>query len=694
MGNELTDRGIHVIPYPQEVKLTGSDFNIKSRVNIILDLDPSEADLFAANNLILNLKMWGITAVISQKAKGRSIILTRHNVPNDILGEGYRIISDKTSVTILASDEAGLFYGTQTLIQLIRKTKDGFSIIGSKITDWPDLPQRAVHYDTKHHQDRASYVKKFIRDIARYKINMLVWEWEDKLAYKSHPEIGAPGAFTIEEMQDFTRYAAQYHVQLVPLVQGLGHVSYILKWPGYKELRELDDSNWEFCPLEDGTYALMFDLWDEAIEATPGSGYIHIGSDETYELAQGEKCKAKAEEIGKSGLYHIFINKLAEYLQNKGRKVLVWEPPMGWKKNQLPNTETVPSKALVFTEFNSLNTAINNTREANSLGYETFIYDPNPGIEHIFLPYFYRIKNRERIIGSVENSYNYLTKTVKSGVYDGMINTSWDDSGLHNQFWMLAFATSAEYSWSGSKPELPVFTDSFFKNYYGSGSTDMNELFTLFNDASYYYMGTFERNVWHHGYIGKTHLPDLPRGNGIEYDPFWNIEYKEMIERSQAMLVKMNRAREIIASNIGAEVRNDYDFELFLTMVDLVAHTCNTYIDLSNVERAINKAHKNAYISVDTAINNLLKAQEIIGINLQRRQEVLDNIVTRWEETRLPKGMSTVDKEYYHRQDRARHFANRVPDMSYFIYDEQLLDLEGYLEKLKAYIQYYKGIKR
>ena len=57
---------------------------------------------------------------------------------------------------------------------------------------------------------------------------MLVWEWEDKFAYPSNPEIGAPGAFTMKEMQEFTSYAKQYHIQIVPLVQGLGHVSFIL----------------------------------------------------------------------------------------------------------------------------------------------------------------------------------------------------------------------------------------------------------------------------------------------------------------------------------------------------------------------------------------------------------------------------------------------------------------------------------
>ena len=71
---------------------------------------------------------------------------------------------------------------------------------------------------------------------------MLVWEWEDKFEYPSHPEIGAPGAFTMKEMQEFTRYAKKYHIQIVPLVQGLGHAGFILKWPQYASLREVPAS--------------------------------------------------------------------------------------------------------------------------------------------------------------------------------------------------------------------------------------------------------------------------------------------------------------------------------------------------------------------------------------------------------------------------------------------------------------------
>ncbi|MEX2403407.1 MAG: hypothetical protein WD625_04695, partial [Balneolales bacterium] len=75
---------------------------------------------------------------------------------------------------------------------------------------------------------------------------------------------------------------------------------------------------------------------------------------------------------------------------------------------------------------------------------------------------------------------------------------------------------------------------------------------------------------------------------------------------------------------------------------------------------------------------------------LDRRQEVYDNLVSTWEETTMPKGYSTDDKPYFFQQDRARHFAHRTPDMSYLIYDEELLDIEGYLDDLKEYTAWYK----
>jgi len=124
----------------------------------------------------------------------------------------------------------------------------------------------------------------------------------------------------------------------------------------------------------------------------------------------------------------------------------------------------------------------------------------------------------------------------------------------------------------------------------------------------------------------------------------------------------------------------------------MVRHTCQTYIDLSNLEYAIRKAHQLTFVDRDSAWYSLQDATKIIENNLKERADVYKDLVNTWEKTRLPKGMSTADKKYFFQQDRTRHFANRKPDMTFLIYDEQDLDLEGYLEKLKAYMEKYRNI--
>ena len=690
-ASELSALGLHVIPYPQQVNPGGENFTFSGELTIVLDPSASEADRFAANELINDLKKeWKLNAQIANKKGEKSIILTRRQSPRDLKPQGYQIEMTSNELIVKAKDEAGLFYGTQTLLQLFQKTPSGFQVPAMKIVDWPDIGKRAAHYDTKHHQDKRSYVESFIKDLAKFKINQLVWEWEDKLAYEKHPEIGAPGAFTIQEMQEMTRFAKKYHVEIVPLVQGLGHVSFILKWPQHSHLREVAASNWEFCPLKEGSYELLFDLWKEAIEATPGSNYIHIGSDETYELAVCDECKAKAEEIGRSGVYHLFVKKSAEYLQKLGRKVMVWETPMGWEQGRSPIKNSTPAKKLVLTESYDYETPdFKYVKDSKKLGYEVYAYDPNPGIEPLFLPYKFRQNRGKNIEGSLENSYKFLTSTAVSGVFDGMINTSWDDSGLHNQMWMLSFATSAAFSWNGRKPDLQEFEESFYKNYYGPSATNMSELYYLLNEGAYYYSWTMERNVWHHGEIGKTRLPDLPRNDNIEYNPFWNTQFKEKVAESNEQLAKMDKALQIIEDNKKAGVRNGYDFELYRLVAELIKHTCQTYLDLSELEYTITQAHRLTFLDKKETYNQLAKAKNIVETIIQRREKVYKNTVEVWEQTRLPKGMSTSDKKYFHQQDRARHFANRTADMSYLIYDEQLLNMEGYVKKLDEFMDYY-----
>jgi hexosaminidase len=687
---ELWDKGISIIPYPQKVEIKGEGYRFKKKVTIFIDQDASPEDRFTAEELSRQLEeQFDIGSIITEGTRGKGILLSRNVNIEGLKAQAYHLSASPKQVSILAQDEAGLFYGIQTLLQLIQKKDDALYVTGITIDDWPDVEQRAVHYDSKHFQERFEYVKGFIRTLARYKINMLIWEWEDKFAYPSHPEIGAPGAFTMEEIQDLTRYARQYHIQIVPLVQGLGHVSYLLKWPQHKHLREIESSNWELCPLKDDSYDLLFDLWEDAMEATPGSEYIHIGTDESWELGQCEKCKAKSQEIGISGLYHLFIKRSGEYLQERGRKVMCWERPMGWEMGKSPARGIEPLKNLVLTEiYRNEDQPFKYVKQAREEGYETFIYDPNPGIEHLFLPYFYRLRFDEQTESHLQRSYDGIRHAAASGYYKGMVSTSWNCSGVHNQVWMLRYITAAEYSWSSANPALPEFEDKYFVNHYGPQSLDVKELFILLNKASYFYMDAFERKVWHWGEVGKTHLPDLPRDD-VEYDPFWNTEYHDMIERSAVQLAKMDRVLEICDTNLGLHVKNPYDFELFRGMAELFRHTASTYLAFSAMENKITEAHQLHFQDHRSAYNALVQAHQIAEDNLKERVEVFSRIKNTWEKQQFPKGMSLPGKEYLHARDRQRNFANRRADLSFMIYDEQLLGLEDYLLDLSEYIDWY-----
>jgi hypothetical protein len=689
----LSKAGLDVIPYPKEVNISGDDYQIPQNVIIDLDRDASEADRFTAGRLQdALLQNWRISGTVSSTGQGQQIRLTRQE-GNKQPDEGYSLSVNKKQIIISAGTESGLFYGVQTLLQLLQENSSGVMVRGMKMVDWPDTKTRAIHYDTKHHQDKREYVEELIRTLAGYKINMLIWEWEDKFAYPSHPEIGAPGAFTMQEMQEMTRYARQYHIQIVPLVQGLGHSSYILKWPQFASLREIPASNFEFCPLKEGTYHLLLDLWKDAMTATPGSENIHIGSDETFELGSCPECQRLTKEKGASWLYHRFVDSAAALIQAQGRQAMVWERPMYWEKGSKTKAVVKPPKGLVLTEEYNYETAdLKYAREARLRGYPVFAYDPNPGIEPLFLPYFFRKKDgKDTISGSLENSYRFLSSRMGKKVYDGVIRTSWDDSGVPTQGWMLSFVTAAAFSWNASKPSLPEFTQSFFRNYYGRDEESLDSLFLLLNQGAYFYYQTFERQVWHFGSIGKTHLPDLPRGDALEYDPFWNLRYADMIKQAALFKVKMESAIQICKNNLDQPLRHQHELEIFETMARLIQHTAQTYLDLSSLENTIRSAHLARFLHYDSTYAALLAAQKIVESNIAERKMVYDQLVQVWEKTRFPKGMSTPDKSYFFRQDITRHFANRTPDMKFTIIDEEDLDLEGYLMKLKAYTLDFKN---
>ena len=249
-------------------------------------------------------------------------ISTENGLPDS--DEGYIINIKSNSVMIRARANAGLFYGSQTLLQLLEDAHDQKIVIPAcTITDYPDIAYRAVHLDLKHHLDAGHYYYEMIDRLAAIKINAIIVEFEDKLRYKKAAAVGAPDAISVEEFASISRYAKERNIEISPLVQGLGHASFILKHEEYKKLRDDPASDWSFDPLNPDTYDLQFSLYQDAIDATPFGKYLHVGGDEVGDLGKSELAK-------KSGLTPIqlqmrWLQRVCEFAKAHNRIPIFWD---------------------------------------------------------------------------------------------------------------------------------------------------------------------------------------------------------------------------------------------------------------------------------------------------------------------------------------------------------------------------------
>ena len=238
--------------------------------------------------------------------------------------EGYRLSISSDKIEILATTKAGLFYGGQTLDQLIEDAKEQQLLIPyCTITDYPDIDYRAIHLDLKHHLDHTNYYYDYIDRLAKYKINGIIVEFEDKLGYESQPIVAANQSISIDEWAAIGHYAKERNIEISPLVQGLGHADFILKHEAYYDIREDETSDWTTCPSDERTYEVQFDLYKDAIRATPHGKYVHIGGDEVGGIGQCHRCKPTGKTAFQ--LQMEWLNRVSNFIKEQGRTPIFWD---------------------------------------------------------------------------------------------------------------------------------------------------------------------------------------------------------------------------------------------------------------------------------------------------------------------------------------------------------------------------------
>ena len=323
----LWARGYSVIPTPQRVTLPGGDVEFGAawgwsapalRQNHAA-VRALVGDLREFHGLSLTAKPVG--QVVELAVKPNTVSASTDPALN---AQAYRLSIDATRIQITGNSDAGLFYGVQTLLQLVKRNPSGaLSLPVAVIEDWPAVQLRFLHWDTKHHQDTIATLKRYLDWSARMKVNMIGFELEDKFAYPSHPVIGAPGAFTPSQLQEIVNYGLERFIQVVPIVQSPAHFSFVLKHPEFAHLKA-DGNNYMSQLCNEETYKLIFSMYDDLIAATKGVDYFFVSTDEVYYAGIESSCALPYNPVNRSKALGDFDVRAHDHLKAKGRRMLAW----------------------------------------------------------------------------------------------------------------------------------------------------------------------------------------------------------------------------------------------------------------------------------------------------------------------------------------------------------------------------------
>lgn len=364
-----------LIPIPQKMNLHADYFTLTSRSALALDAsDPSLVGIAR----YLNDKIAVATGFELPVEKQGNI---QFGLTDDssLGAEGYHLSIKPDGIQLTAHAPAGIFYGVQTLLQMLPPeilgqkpllNKKSWTIACADITDTPQFAWRGIMLDVSRHWFTKEEVKKLIDEIAQYKLNVFHWHLTDdqgwRIEIKALPkltEVGAwraprvgqwwqrerqqpgekatyGGFYTQADVKEVLAYAAERYVRVVPEIDVPGHsvaalVSYpelaCMKAPGAVNVGNKfygEDEN-TLCVGKEETFEFMDKVLTEVAALFPDE-YVHIGGDECYKgfWHRCPRCQARMRDEGlkdENELQSYFIHRMEALLKTKGKKLIGWD---------------------------------------------------------------------------------------------------------------------------------------------------------------------------------------------------------------------------------------------------------------------------------------------------------------------------------------------------------------------------------
>lgn len=285
----------------------------------------------------------------------------------DLPSEAYLLQITKNGIEIQASGDAGFFYATQTLKQLVSE-QDGIQVFPClKIEDRPRVGFRSFLLDSGRQYQKVSTIKKYIDMAAMLKMNYFHWHLTEGLGWrieiKQYPNLTEKGAFvgkgteqqgfySQEEIKDIVRYAAERCITVIPEIDMPGHAEAALV--AYPELGcfgdtiEVPENGFTpniFCAGKTHTLDFLKNVLDEVCELFP-SEYIHLGGDEAPKgnWDKCPDCQHRIKEYGLKDSHDLqlwFSSVMANYLKEKGKKVIFWGDVVYHEGHTLPDNVVI-----------------------------------------------------------------------------------------------------------------------------------------------------------------------------------------------------------------------------------------------------------------------------------------------------------------------------------------------------------------
>ncbi len=710
--DSLKDSGYALLPLPQKIEIQEGSFKFGKDWKVKL-LSGVTDDHIAAETLFKRVKEeLGISLSILKSSsfpEGKVIQLeirpgsAAQGKKESLARQGYILELKSDKISICGNDNPGLFYGVQTLLQLL-SAKQNLTLPVCKIEDAPDLELRIMHWCEKHHQNRMKTLKRYIDQAAEYKINGIGWQLEDKFAYERHPVIGIPGAFTKEQVREIARYALERYSELIPRVDCPAHMAFVLKHPEFAHLREDVENNYMICPTREESWDLLYDMFDELMEAFSGK-YFHVSTDECYFLGTGVECGCAeiAKKSSRSRIFVDFMNKAAQYLEDKGKEVMFWgESPLSVSDiTKLPSTvidavagdESLERKGELEAEKNH--------------GMRVLIYNPiHSG--GIFADYIQRVHNAYKSISfSSPRKINDVLGTFIAG---------WDDAGPHDEAFWLGWTAGGAYAWNGGNPEPGQMIDAFMNLFYGNDAVNMLEVYQLMADGVKYWKESWnriqeKRVTWElsmqgypttlqpiYGYWAKPYkfpvprprrvasleLPNLPDTYTLFNQPYWRDRYRVNLENIDKEKKDNIRLIKLLNENLNKVSKNKYNMEVLLSLANLFNHNINFLETMGMIEDTLSSAAKN-FLDYEHAVSCLETAEKLAEDICKEREQTYQELKMIWEVSRHPKGQTVNGRKFVHiLDDTKNHTADLTPDLSYIIMRERNLNLEKWIYDLKG----------